>query len=254
MDLITVNSQNIDQAHICCAIADKKGETCVSSKKGWMKERFADGLTFRRLDARGKVFIEYMPAENAWYPIEADGYMHINCFWVSGQFKGQGHANALLDDCIADAKARGMRGLSVISSEKKRSFLSDPGYLKHRGFYAADTALPDFVLYCLPFEDGSPVPRFRSCAKTGRIDEGEMVLYYTNQCPHTDKYVPLIAEMAQAHGATLTIHKITTRAQARNAPTPFTTYAFFYDGAFVTNEIFSEKKFEKFLLEHGLGR
>lgn len=81
MDFITVNQDNIDKEHICCCITDKKGETCVSSKKSWMKERFADGLVFRRTDTRGKVFIEYIPAENAWYPIEADGYMHINCFW-----------------------------------------------------------------------------------------------------------------------------------------------------------------------------
>jgi len=73
MDIISVNRSNIDKEHICCAISDKKGETCVSSKKTWMKSKFENGLVFKRLDARGKVFIEYIPAENAWCPIEADG-------------------------------------------------------------------------------------------------------------------------------------------------------------------------------------
>ena len=27
---------------------------------------------------RGKCFIEYLPAENAWNPIAADGYMYID--------------------------------------------------------------------------------------------------------------------------------------------------------------------------------
>ncbi|MFB6364074.1 histidine phosphatase family protein [Paenibacillus elgii] len=36
--------------------------------------------TFCALDAKGKVFIEYLPAENAWVPIDAPHYMFINCF------------------------------------------------------------------------------------------------------------------------------------------------------------------------------
>lgn len=29
--------------------------------------------------------------------------MVINCFWVSGQFKGQGNGKALLNQCFEDA-------------------------------------------------------------------------------------------------------------------------------------------------------
>ena len=251
MDIITVTPENIDREHICCAITDKKGENCVGSKKAWMRERFADGLVFRRLDARGKVFIEYMPAEKAWFPIDAEGYMHINCFWVSGQFKGHGWANRLLEECTEDARARGMRGLTIVASEKKRSYLPDPDYMKHKGFSAADTAEPFFVLYYLPFEDGAPVPKFRERVKSGKIEEKGMVLYYTNQCPHTDKYVPLIENLAAQRGASISVHKLETLEQAQSAPSPFTTYAFYYDGEFVANEIFGPAKFEKFLTEHG---
>ncbi|MGO0807128.1 YoaP domain-containing protein, partial [Clostridioides difficile] len=35
--------------------------------------------------------------------------------------------------------------------------------------------------------------------------------------------------------------------EAQNAPAPFTTYSLFFNGEFVTNEILSEKKIEKFL-------
>lgn len=250
MEFITVNQNNIEKEHICCAITEKKGENCVSSKKAWMIERFNDGLVFRRLDARGKVFIEYIPAEKAWCPIIADGYMHINCFWVSGQFKGHGYANELLDSCIQDAKAKGKHGLTILASEKKRSYLPDAGYMKHRGFQTADTAEPFFVLYYLPFTEDAPIPKIKECAKTGTVTQQGMVLYYTNQCPHTEKYAPLICELAQQHGASIELHKIETTEQAQNAPTPFTTYSFFYNGNFITNEIFSPKKFEKFLAEH----
>ena len=90
MEIITVDQENIEREHICCAISDKKGESCVALKKTWLTERFAEGFVFKKLDVRGKVFIEYGPAEKAWCPIVADGYMHVDCFWVSGQFKGQG--------------------------------------------------------------------------------------------------------------------------------------------------------------------
>ena len=55
-NIIAVTADNIDREYICCAISDKKGEACVSSKKAWMKERFTDDLVFRKLDVRGKVF------------------------------------------------------------------------------------------------------------------------------------------------------------------------------------------------------
>ena len=252
IEIITINQDNIDREHICCAISDKKGETCVSSKKAWMKNAFADGLVFRRLDERGKVFIEYMPAENAWCPIIAGGYMHVNCFWVSGQFKGKGFANQLLDLCVEDAKAKHKHGLTVVSSEKKRSYLTDPDYLKHKGFLAADTASPFFVLYYLPFSDNAPVPKIKDCAKQGRIDDKGMILFYTNQCPLTDKYAPLIRGLAEHRGANVKLVKLETKEQAQDAPTPFTTYSFFCDGQFISNEIFGPAAFEKFMNKKGL--
>jgi len=252
MNYIVVDKDNINQEHICCCISDKKGESCVSSKKAWLLKAFDDGLVFLKLNERGKVFIEYMPAEFAWCPIAADGYMHINCFWVSGKFKGQGLANELLEKCIADAKAKGKLGITVVSSVKKKSFLSDPDYLKYKGFVACDTASPFFVLYYLPFADNAPTPCFKNCAKSGTIDEMGMVLYYCHQCPHTVKYAKVIVDIASKYGLTISLHEITTTAEAQNAPSPFTTYSFYYNGVFVDNEIFSGSKFEKFLTQHRL--
>jgi len=103
----------------------------------------------------------------------------------------------------------------------------------------------------LPLKENAIEPKFKDCCKSGSIDEDGMVLYYTNQCPHTDKYVPLIAETAKSKGKSIKTVKIESREQAQNASAPFTTYSFFYDGKFITNEIFSESKFAKFLEEKG---
>jgi hypothetical protein len=56
---------------------------------------------YRKSVERGKCFIEYMPAENAWVSINAEGYMYIDCLWVAA-LKGHGYANDLLDACISD--------------------------------------------------------------------------------------------------------------------------------------------------------
>jgi len=245
MEFKQITLENLDKEHICCAITEKKGETCVAAKKAWLKERIKEGLVFNKLDVRGKVFIEYIPAENAWCPIDADGYMYINCFWVSGQYKGQGYANQLLEQCITDSKEKGKKGLAILSSQKKMPFLSDPKYLKHKGFLPADIASHHFILFYLPFKDDAPVPKFKTCAKEGKISEQGFVLYYTSQCPHADKYAPLLTEIIKGYKMELKLIKIDSREAAKNAPTPFTTYSLFYKGQFVTNEILSEKSFAK---------
>lgn len=242
MELIRLTRENLDKEHICCAISNNK-DPQVSSKKSWLSERLDEGLVFLRSVERGKCFIEYIPAENAWVPIEAGGYMHINCFWVSGSLKGHGYSNELLNSCIEDAKAQGRKGLTVISSPKKMPFLSDPKYLAYKGFLVADTAEPNFTLMYLPFEENAPVPKFREQAKRPHISENGFVLYYTNGCPFTAKYVPVIEACAEQNGIPFKSIHIESREAAQNAPAAWTNYALFYNGEYVTNEILSEKKF-----------
>ena len=94
MEYIRITKENIDKEHICCALSDKQS----LAKKEWLKQRFDEGLVFYRSAERGKCFIEYIPAENAWVPIEADSWLYINCLWVSGSMKGHGYSSELLSE------------------------------------------------------------------------------------------------------------------------------------------------------------
>ncbi|MDO4571755.1 MAG: GNAT family N-acetyltransferase [Clostridia bacterium] len=251
MELICITRENLAREHICCAISNDR-DVQVRSKKAWLLERLDEGLVFLKGNVRGKCFIEYIPAENAWAPIEAESYMYIDCLWVSGQHKGRGYSSQLLNACIEDSRAKGRRGLAILSSQRKMGFLADPGYLKYQGFQPADTAGPYFMLMYLPFEAAADKPRFRrSVRETDGMPEG-FVLYYTDQCPFTARYAPLLEAMAKARGLDFQALHIRTREAAQNAPTPFTAFSLFYQGAFVTHEILSEKKFEKILAERGL--
>lgn len=244
MEYIRVTKENIEDEHICCAISNNK-DVQVSSKKAWLKERFADGLVFLKSAERGKCFIEYIPAENAWVPIIAEGYMYIDCLWVSGSFKGHGYSNDLLGECIRDSKEKGKKGLCILSAAKKKPFLADPKYLKHKGFAVGDESDNGIQLWYLPFEDGGTVPAFKDCAKHPHIADSGYVLYYTNQCPFNAKYVPVLEETAKANGIAFRAIKLDSKDAARNAPTPITNYALFCDGKYVTNEQMNDKKFLK---------
>ena len=243
MEFIKVTEENLEREHICCAISNNK-DCQVMAKKNWMKEQLKDGLVFLKGNVRGKCFIEYMPAENAWMPIEAEGYMYINCFWISGQFKGKGYANQLLEECIRDSKEKGKKGLCIRASAKKKPFLSEGDYLKYKGFQVADTAEPFFELLYLPFKEAD-IPRFKDCVKNPQIKEDGYVLYYTHQCPFTAKYVPVLEQAAKEHNISFKSILINSKEDAQNMPVASTTYALFLDGKFVTNEILSEKKFLK---------
>ena len=134
-------------------------------------------------------------------------------------------------------------GITVISSAKKKPFLSDPQYLAHKGFQVADTAEPFYELMYLPFTPQAPVPKWKQCAKMPKNDLNGFSIYYTNGCPFTAKYVPILEQYARENNIPLTAIKIDSREMAQNVPFAWTNFALFYNGSYVTNEIPNEKKF-----------
>ncbi len=246
MDYIRVTKDNLDGEHICCAISNNN-DVQVSSKKAWLAQRFDEGLVFLKSVERGKCFIEYIPAENAWNPIDASGYMYIDCLWVSGSFKGHGYSNDLLDACIRDSKEKGKAGLCILAAAKKLPFLADPKFLKYKGFKVCDEADNGIQLWYRPFGVGASVPKFKECAKHPHIDEKGYVLLYTHQCPFNAKYVPILEETAEKNGIVFKAITIDTKEKAQSAPTPITTYALFCDGQYITNEQMNDKKFLKLI-------
>lgn len=175
MDYVYVTKENIEQEHICCAISSNS-DVQVRSKKDWLCDRFDDGLVFIKSSVRGKCFIEYIPAKNAWIPIDAKNYMYIDCLWVSGSLKGHGYSSQLLNTCIEDSKKKGMDGICILSSKKKMPYLAEPKFLTYKGFKISDEARNGIQLWYLAFND-SDAPKFKSCAKECHIEEFGFVLY-----------------------------------------------------------------------------
>lgn len=240
MNYIKITKENIDNEHICCAMSGKQS----LAKKKWLKDRFDEGLVFYRSEERGKCFIEYIPAENAWVPIDAAGYLFINCLWIAGSMKGHGYSNDLMDECIRDARIQRRKGLCILSSAKrKKEFLSDPKYLAYKGFTLADETDCEITLMYLPLSADAIPPKFKDCAKYPKTGETGFVIYYTDQCPFTYYWVPRVAEVAKENGIPLQTVHITDKETAQNLPAPVTNYALFYNGEFITHAIQSDKKF-----------
>ena len=71
---LNLTEENLDREHLCCIIRSKKPHPGVETKRVWLRERLREGHVFRKLDAKGVVFIEYAPLETAWVPVDGDNY------------------------------------------------------------------------------------------------------------------------------------------------------------------------------------
>ena len=240
MSYIHITEENIDKEHICCAMSSKQS----LAKKEWLKQRFNEGLVFYRSEERGKCFIEYIPAENAWVPIDADGWIYINCLWVAGSLKGHGHSGNLLSECIRDAKEQGRKGICILSAEgRKREFLADPKFLSYKGFEVTDISDCGINLMALPFEENAELPKFQGMRQASRGGRRRVRALLHRSMP----VYMLLGSAGAANGGRAqysiqTIH-ITDKETAQRTPAPVTTYALFRDGKFLTQGIQSDKKF-----------
>ena len=236
---LNITLDNIDEEHLCCAISDKKHAAGLDVKKQWMKERLCEGHVFRKLDEKGKIFIEYAPLEKAWVPVVGDNYQYVYCLWVAGSFKGKGYAKALMDYCINDARTQGKSGICMISSKKKKPYLSDKKFLEKFGFETVDVIQGDYELMALSF-DGTK-PAFLDTAKQMRIDQNELTIYYGKQCPF------ILTNFCEANHIPLTLHPVDTLEKAKAVPGIFNNWTVFYKGECIGVQLMNENILKKLL-------
>ena len=242
---ITLTTENMDTEHLCCAIADKKHQCGVADKKTWLKDRIAEGHIFRKLDAQAKVFIEYAPLEKAWTPVVGDNYIFIYCLWVSGRFKNSGYGKELLNHCINDAKKQNKSGVCIISSKKKKPFLSDKKFMSLFGFEVVDTIDSEYELLALSFDDTKP--KFSESAKTLTIDKTELTIYYGLQCPYIPNCIEQVYNYCEDHNIPLNLIEVDSLEQAKKLPCVFNNWAVFYQGKFKTVHLLNEGFLKKIL-------
>lgn len=249
MTYININKNNLEKEHICCAISSKLSEYGYKKKKELMMERFDNGLVFRKLNVKGKVFIDFIPSESAFAPIDIKNYMFIGCFWVSGQYKGKGYGKELLKYCEDEARAKGKEGILVISGSKKLPYITDKKFFIKNGFVTVDTAPPYFELLVKKFHDNTTDNiKFLDTAKKIYLpDEGGVLIYYSNLCPFTEYYTLEIQNYCSEKNIPFKKIKNEKTEDFRKNPCIFPIYSIFYNGKFLTHEILQIKKFESLI-------
>lgn len=244
-EYINLTLENIESEHICCAIGDPKHQEGVNNKKEWIKNKLNEGHIFRKLNARGKIFIEYEPIETAWIPIEGKNYEYIYCLWVAGSFKGKGIAKELLEYSIQDSKAKGMSGICTLVSRKKKPFLGEKKFFEHYGFKIVDE-IGEYELLALQF-DKNDTPKLSENAKKMKIDAKDFTIYYSPECPYVEHEIEKLTEYSKENNIKINFIKIDSLEKAKNVPCIFNNWANFYNGKFISNTILNKNSFEKLI-------
>lgn len=249
MTFINLTKENIFSENLCCAISDKKHQAGVAAKKKWLEEQLEQGHVFRKLDVKGKVFIEYAPVEKAWVPVMGENYLYIYCLWVSGSFSGHGYGRELLEYCMEDAVKKGKAGICAISAEKKKPFLSDRKFLEKYGFQAVDRIGNEYLLMALSFDKKQPAPQFSECAKSAVIPGQDLTIYYGMQCPYIVDCVSQVEKYCSDQQIPFQLIRVDTLEKAKTVPGVFNNWAVFYQGRFETVHLLNEGFLKKILRE-----
>lgn len=231
-EYINITPENLATEHLSCIIRSKKPHPGVEAKRQWLSDRLKEGHVFRKLDVKGTVFIEYAPLEWAWVPIIGDNYLYIYCLWATGEHKGKGYGKALLEYCLADAKAHGKSGVCMLGAQKQKAWLTDQAFAKKHGFTVVDTTESGYELLALSF-DGT-TPKFTLSAKAEHIENQELTIYYDLQCPYVLQNIEIVQQYCQQQGVPVSIIPVTTLEQAKALPGVFNNWGVFYKGKFET--------------------
>lgn len=209
-----------------------------SRTRGWRQNGngfrigWAEGHVFRKLNEKATVFIEYAPLETAWVPIIGDNYYYLYCLWVSGSCKGKGYGKALMEYCIADAKKNGKSGICMLGAKKQKGWLSDQAFAKKYGFKVADTTENGYELLALSF-DGT-LPEFTPRAKSSRIENKELTIFYDMQCPFIPQYIERIGDYCETNHIPVSFNRVDSLRKAKDLPCVFNNWGIFYNGIFET--------------------
>ena len=231
-DFTNLTTENLSNEHLCCIIRSKKSHPGIEAKRQWLSDRLNEGHVFRKLNAKATVFIEYAPLETAWVPIIGDNYYYLYCLWVSGSCKGKGYGKALMEYCIADAREKGKSGICILGAKKQKGWLSDQAFAKKYGFKVADTTENGYELLALSF-DGT-LPEFTPRAKSSRIENKELTIFYDMQCPFIPQYIERIGDYCKTNHIPVSFIRVDSLRKAKDLPCVFNNWGIFYNGIFET--------------------
>ena len=223
------NEENVDTEGFFC-MKSKVKSAGFQQKMRWLKKRFSEGMKMKILSGAGRGLIEYIPGKYAWRAVDAEEYMVIHCIWVLGKAKGKGVGRLLLDQCIEDAKAVGLKGVAIVTNGD--GWLAKEKFFLKNGFEEVQRDERGYQLMALRFEEETDWPRMVKSEERyfSEYKDGVTVLR-TGQCPYIDASVEHLKEVAEERGIAFREVELKTAAQVRKlAPSAFGIFNAVMDG------------------------
>ena len=245
ISIIDVTADNVDEIGIYC-IKDKKSSG-YKKKVEWFKNEINNGLRIKiATDSRGKQlgFIEFIPSEFAWRPINAQNYYFIQCIVLFiKEAKNKGIATTLIKNCEQEAKQNKKSGICTMTSNG--TWIANRTLFEKNGYAIADK-LGRFELMHKVLNDRDTIPQFNDWNKQQEKYRG-WNLIYADQCPMHEKSITDITQSAKDNGIKLNVIKLTTTKDAQKAPSGFGTYSLIKDGKLLADHYISRTRFENIL-------
>jgi GNAT superfamily N-acetyltransferase len=239
-----VGPENLSDSGIGC-LADPKNQG-YQPKIEWLKKRFAEGLRLLLCrDEKGKplAFLEYVPGEYAWRPVDAKGWLFVHCLWVypKGQKVG-GLGSWLIRACLEEARQAGARGVAAMVSDG--AWMAGKQVFLKNGFQQIGTA-DRFQLVVHRLKKG-PEPYFRDISGNLAKYRG-LHIVYSAQCPMLPKSVNDLSEMAAEHGLKLKVTVLNSAREAQNAPSYYGVFSLVWNGRLLSDHYVSKGRFKNIL-------
>jgi GNAT superfamily N-acetyltransferase len=249
-EIIDTNAENLGGCSLC---GNKDAKNLGYRRKAdWLKKGYAEGLRYKVLRSRefGDVgMIEYALGNQAWRPVEAEGYLVIHCLMVYGKYKGKGLGSLLLNHCLEDAKKSQCRGVAVVTSPdafmaRSDLFLKAGFVLVDRIIGSSEASVALYELLVKKFQKTAPDPHF--IVRRGQLLERYrrgLTILAADQCPYVSKTAERIAAASRTLGLKPKVVRVGSAKASRELPTPYGVFSILYDGKLIAGRPISATRF-----------
>jgi hypothetical protein len=239
-----VGPENLSDCGIGC-IASPKHEGS-KRKIDWLQERFSEGLRFLLFrDGKGKPlgFLEYVPGECAWRPVDAKSWLFVHCLWVypKGQAVG-GLGGRLIQACIEEGRKAGVRGVAAMASDGPW-MVGKQLFLKNGFEQVAERGRFQLLVHRL---NKGPAPRFREIDPKWSGHRG-LHIVYAPQCPYLPKSVEDVSAMARENGLKVKVTVLRSAREAQGAPSYYGVFNLLWNGRLLSDHYVSKGRFRNLL-------
>jgi ribosomal protein S18 acetylase RimI-like enzyme len=241
--IITVNEKNLaNHPQVICFINPKN--EFYSLKFDWLKKRFKEGLVVKLVYVPEKKspvgFIEYVPGKYSWRAVDAKGFIFIHCIWVTPKkVRHQGLGKLLIGEAVKDARAKGLSGVAVVTSDK--AFMATRELFLKNGFKLVEE-IDDLQLLAKTFSGEKGKPSFVDNRDQLKKYRGWHILY-TKQCPWVARFVEEVKSVVKKEKLKVVFKELSTPAQAQASPSFYTSLTVIKDGRVLADRYISVTRF-----------